>query len=207
MICVKALCGATHTFMTLIVICMQVYCDMETDGGGWTVFQRRQDGSVYFYRSWAEYERGFGYVNGEFWMGLDKIHRLTTASGNRQRNMLRIDLGDHEGNKRYAKYTTFRVLDSSTKYRLNVGGYRSGSPSAGNSMAGTNGMKFTTRDSDNDNSPNENCAVTHRAAWWYNWCYYANLNGIYGSAGTIIWYHWKGWLYSLKFTEMKVRRY
>ena len=183
---------------------------METDGGGWTVFQRRQDGSGYFYRSWAEYERGFGSLKREFWLGLDKIHPLTTASGDSQLNTLRIDLGDHEGNKGYAMYSTFKVLDSSTKYRLKIGGYSSGSVNVGNGMAGCNGMKFTTRDSDND-LYSSNCAEYYRGAWWYNACCYANLNGVYGSssyaaAGTI-WPQWKGWQYSLKFTEMKVRRY
>ena len=61
---------------------------METDGGGWTVFQRRQDGSVDFYRNWTDYENGFGYLNGEFWLGLSKIHRLSKGGS----NILRIDL-------------------------------------------------------------------------------------------------------------------
>jgi len=36
----------------------QVYCGMDTDGDGWTVFQYREDGSVD--RHWTDYQRGFG---------------------------------------------------------------------------------------------------------------------------------------------------
>ena len=79
----------------------EVYCDMTTDGGGWTVFQRRKDGSEDFLRRWDDYKTGFGDLKGEFWMGLDKIHRLT-----RTNQVLRVDMGDFENNKRYAQYAT-----------------------------------------------------------------------------------------------------
>ena len=98
---------------------MQVLCDMITDGGGSTVFQRRLDGSVDFYRDWASYKKGFGDLNGEFWLGNDNLHRLT-ATGN---VTLRVDLEDFEGNITYAEYTTFKVADEADKYRLLIGGY------------------------------------------------------------------------------------
>ena len=184
---------------------------METDGGGWTVFQRRQDGSVDFYRNWTDYEDGFGNLTGEFWLGLGKINRLTKE----QSNTLRVDLGDFDGNTRYAQYTTFSVGNSTTEYTLTVGGY---SGTAGDSLTYTadpnlyhNGMKFTTRDNDNDNN-GYNCALRWHGAWWFNSCFTSHLNGHYHhnpfvtAANGTIWLHWRGWGYSLKFTEMKTRR-
>ena len=169
---------------------------METDGGGWTVFQRRQDGSVDFYRNWTDYEDGFGNLTGEFWLGLGKINRLTKE----QSNTLRVDLGDFDGNTSYAQYTTFSVGDNTTEYTLTVGGY---SGTAGDSLLSHNGRKFTTRDNDNDNHSN-NCAQYAQGAWWFENCYNSHLNGRYYHNG-IIWYSWKR-SYSLKFTEMKTRR-
>ena len=188
---------------------------METDGGGWTVLQRRQDGSVNFYRNWTDYEDGFGNLTGEFWLGLSKIHRLTQEGS----NTLRVDLGDFNSNTSYAQYTIFSVGNSTTEYNLTVGGY---SGTAGDSMNNDpdnatyryhNGMKFSTRDNDNDRHPETNCAQQFTSAWWFNACYLSHLNGpYYDHPNTdavnegVLWYSWKGWNYSLKFTEMKARR-
>ena len=92
---------------------------MNTDGGGWAVFQRRQDASVNFYREWQDYKNGFGDLNGNFWLGLDKIHRLVKS----QRNVLRVDLMDWKNNKAYAKYGSFSVESESDSYKLNVGSF------------------------------------------------------------------------------------
>ena len=177
---------------------------METDGGGWMVFQRRMDGTEDFNRNWADYLKGFGDLNGEFWLGLNKIHRLTQAAN----TTLRVDLADFEGEKRYANYSTFRVLDSSRKYTLIIGGY---SGDAGESMSPHNGMEFTTFDEDNDSYSSYNCAVRYKGAWWYDNCHHSNLNGQYlsgdhtSSADGINWGRWKDFYYSLKTTEMKLR--
>ena len=68
----------------------EVFCDQTTAGGGWTVFQKRYNGAVDFFRAWDDYKRGFGNLNGEFWLGLEKIRRLTACSSNK----LRVDLED-----------------------------------------------------------------------------------------------------------------
>ena len=93
----------------------QVRCDMQTDGGGWTVFQRRHDSSVNFYRGWQDYKNGFGDLNGNFWLGLDKIHRLTKSG----QNVLRVDLTDWTDDTAYAKYGSFSVASESDAYRMN----------------------------------------------------------------------------------------
>ena len=95
-----------------------VFCDQITAGGGWTVFQKRLDGSVDFYRGWADYKRGFGNLNGEFWLGLDKINRLTKT-----KNRLRVDLEDTASKTAYAEYDMFAVTSEWTKYKLSLGTY------------------------------------------------------------------------------------
>jgi len=92
-----------------------VFCDQTTAGGGWIVFQKRMDGSVNFYRSWAYYKYGFGNLSGEFWLGLGKIHRLT----NSKRYKLRVDLEDAA----YAEYDMFAVTSERAMYQLSLGTY------------------------------------------------------------------------------------
>ena len=174
---------------------------METDGGGWTVFQRRMDGSVDFYINWADYVHGFGNTSGEHWLGLSKIHRLANGSVSTQ---LRVDMKDKDGNSEYASYSTFYIGGSTTDYTLHVSGY---SGTAGDALAYHNLMKFSTKDNDNDQY-SSSCAVGSLGAWWHKKCYNSNLNGKYGddSGKGINWSTWKGYYYSLSFTEIKVRR-
>ena len=180
---------------------------MVTDGGGWTVFQRRQDGSVDFYRNWADYEDGFGNPKGEFWLGLSKIHRLTQEGS----SSLRVEIEDFDGNSSYAQYSTFSIGNDSTEYRLSVSGY---SGTAGDSLTYHNGSPFSTRDNINDN---RECPVQWEGAWWFRYyedtrCFASHLNGPYLHCPTekadwcgIIWNSWENG-FTLKHTEMKLRR-
>ncbi|XP_041847113.1 fibrinogen-like protein 1 [Melanotaenia boesemani] len=194
---------------------VKVYCDT-TEGGGWTVIQRRINGAETFNRSWAEYKDGFGDMNAEFWLGNNNLHRIT-AQGNYS---LRIHLEDFDGNHRYAEYKNVNVADEKDHYRLTFGAYVG---TAGDAMSGGNqvgvsewathhAMKFSTYDQDNDNYKG-NCAQEDKGGWWFNKCHSAHLNGRYYpnghySASTddgVVWYSWRGWWYSLKTTVMKLR--
>ena len=179
---------------------------METDGGGWTVFQRRMDGSVDFYLNWADYVHGFGNISGEYWLGLSKLHRLANGSVSTQ---LRVDMRDKNGSSAYASYSTFYIGNSTTDYTLHVSGYNG---TAGDSLTTIHGgvpyhnlMKFTTKDNDNDLTSG-NCAVLYTGAWWYRTCHYSNLNGRYGDDTRGKGVNWMKWTeLSLPFAEMKVR--
>ncbi|PIK60100.1 hypothetical protein BSL78_03005 [Apostichopus japonicus] len=177
---------------------------MDTDGGGWTVFQKRLDGSVGFYNGWSSYKYGFGNINSEYWLGNEKLFYLTAQSNYE----LRVDLSDFEGNERYARYDSFRLGDEATYYELLLGAY---SGNAGDSLGVHLGMSFTTKDADHDLVGGLNCASHHKGAWWYNACYHqgSNLNGLYhGGPYTsfqdgVVWLSFRGVTYSLKTTEMK----
>jgi ficolin len=181
---------------------LQVYCDMETDGGGWLVFQRRKDGSQNFFLGWEDYARGFGDIEGEFWFGNQYLHKLTI-----QRNELRVDLRDFDGVSKFAKYRTFQVDAESKKFKLTVEGF---SGDAGDSLLLHNGMKFSTLDQDND-IDGTSCAELYKGAWWYKKCHVSNLNGLYlrgqhaSFADGVEWHSFRGYNYSLQFTEMKIR--
>ena len=83
------------------------------------MFQKRRDGSVDFYLGWDDYKRGFGKLNGEFWLGLDKIHRMTSDNN----SMLRVDLEDFDGNTAYAEYDMFGIFSEKDNYKLILGDY------------------------------------------------------------------------------------
>ncbi|WAR29063.1 MFAP4-like protein [Mya arenaria] len=97
----------------------KVVCDMDTDGGGWTseknpigfqVFQHRFNGSVDFYRNFSSYEDGFGFCDGEFWLGLSPMHEMMSQTTNE----LRIDIERANGTLAYVVYPEFMIDASPT---------------------------------------------------------------------------------------------
>ncbi|XP_034968702.2 tenascin isoform X5 [Zootoca vivipara] len=179
----------------------EVFCDMSSDGGGWIVFLRRQNGEQEFYQNWRTYEAGFGNPSGEFWLGLDRLHKITSQG----QYELRVDLRDHEETA-YALYDKFFVGDARSRYRLRVEGY---SGTAGDSMTYHNARFFSTYDKDHD-AAITNCALSYKGAFWYKNCHRVNLMGRYGDnnhSQGVNWFHWKGHEHSIQFAEMKLRPY
>ena len=188
------------------------YCDMTQDGGGWTVFQRRVDDRTDFYRGWADYVAGFGDLYCNLWAGLDHLHSMTSAHDVELH--VYMDTFD-DGEEFVARYSQFSVGDAASQYELFAAGYTG---NAGDTFTDTSislaylvGMKFTTKDNDNDLQP-YNCAHIYKGAWWYRNCHNSNLNGQYlwgdhaSVADGINWKPAKGYYYSMKTSIMKIRR-
>ncbi|KAK4322553.1 hypothetical protein Pmani_006696 [Petrolisthes manimaculis] len=187
---------------------LTVYCDQNTDGGGWTVFQRRANLTwrENFMRSMLEYQIGFGYVDCEFWLGLNHLNVITSQS----LHEIRIDLCDYDGNRRWAKYALFYVGPEESHYHIRVDWYTG---NAGDALRMIHNAKpFTAYDyvvHDYD------CAYEMEGGWWYGdkyHCAACNLNGrpVRGSeteslVSGITWHPWRGPHYSLRRTTMMIR--
>ncbi|XP_046443576.1 techylectin-5B-like [Daphnia pulex] len=193
----------------------KVYCDQESEGGGWTVFQVRDDVEPHenFMRNWEDYKLGFGDFDREFWLGNILLWALTNSNDNKKYE-LAVNLEDWSGNKRFARYKGFRIGPESDKYRLYFTKMFLGN--AGDSLFSHNGLAFSTFDVDNDNREGEDfaersCARLYKGGWWYGNCHDSNLNGWYlggphrSFADGINWYTWSGYNYSLRRTMMRFR--
>ena len=161
-------CAGDNTFNLAKIY---IRCDMETDGGGWIIIQRRiANGTVNFTRNWEDYVNGFGDLDGEFWIGLNNIYQLT----NQQEVELQISVWNDVEYAITWNYQTFKISGPENKYRLTVGG---GTGDGHDSLAYHNGRYFSTYDRDNDVSSSTNCAGTYKGGWWYGSCRHSVLNG------------------------------
>ncbi|XP_078485298.1 ficolin-1-like [Ciona intestinalis] len=207
---------------------LEVYCDLENHGGGWTVIQRNVDNRTDFDRNWSDYKTGFGNKLASFWIGLENIRALTKNGDNE----LRIDITTCNNTKIVAEYSYFMVGPESDRYRLNITGYQHqqekicdfGNPGnrwqcgwvginqslcekrVSDAMIRSNGQVFSTKDMTENDCPN-----SRLAGWWYGSCGYTNLNGKYDPCKRGFPYaHWRngspeGLRHGLRFVEMKIR--
>ncbi|XP_022805153.1 angiopoietin-related protein 7-like [Stylophora pistillata] len=208
-----------------------VYCDQTTTGGGWTVFQRRFDGSVDFNRTWDDYKHGFGScLKGEYWLGLDKIRRLTR---NEAENRLRVDLGVTANKSVHGEYEWFGLRDEKAKYQLSLGNLSDnstvndslrhhvgqffhtwdktdcastdrmniGGGDAGNSFDKNNKARFLTSERDEYQCPKT------LGAWWFpeNNCGNSNLNGEFQHGDGLRWTHWSKYQPGISATKVDMK--
>ncbi|XP_076650019.1 protein scabrous [Halictus rubicundus] len=171
---------------------VMVYCR-----NGWVVVARRIDGTLDFDRSWNDYSVGFGSPVSEYWIGNQILHEFTRDNCTR----LRIDMLDIYGERWRAEYESFAITSGETGYRLLVDGYVGNATDA---LSYQNGMPFSAKDRDMDDSA-AHCAANYHGGWWFNRCQHANLNGKYSLGLT--WYRSDidQWM-SIAASEMSVRR-
>ncbi|XP_041862891.1 angiopoietin-related protein 3 [Melanotaenia boesemani] len=182
-----------------------VYCEMDSDGGS-TVIQSRTDGSVDFDQTWKTYEKGFGDLEKDFWLGLKKIHSLAKQGT----YILHIDLEDWKEEKHWAEYS-FLLEGPAKDYTLHVRNFSGDLPDA---MTNLTGIRFSTKDRNNNNQPTSNCSRNKTGGWWFNACGETNLNGKYQwlrAKGRsvrrkgILWKPGTGSSYSFKMTKITLR--
>ncbi|XP_055959283.1 angiopoietin-related protein 6-like, partial [Patella vulgata] len=139
---------------------------------------------------YIHYKDGFGEPEANHWLGLDKIHYITTS---RPHHLFVQVFNNIDWKERWRKYENFKVEDESTNYRMTYSGsfpWTQSEASAdpywtkailstplGDSMIGLNGSAFSTFDRDNDLDAGRNCAQEYQGGWWYNACADCNPNG------------------------------
>ncbi|XP_005107517.2 ficolin-1-like [Aplysia californica] len=147
---------------------VDVVCEFNEEGKSWTVLQNRFDGSVDFYRSFQDYENGFGNMTGEFWMGLQTLRRLVQTGY----FDLEIDMVSNAGEHYNRTYSNF-TIGPGPGYALSVSGY----DDKNRGLSYNSGRDFTAYDN------NTGCARDYHGGFWYSGCTQVNLNGRWGVPG------------------------
>ena len=125
-----------------------VYCDQDTEGGGWTVFLRNAYGLVTFNKTWIEYKNGFGNVEYDFWLGNEFMYNVTTLYNTHISKAvdLYVIVADEDDKSYSAIYKNFAILSENTSYTLQVSDCFNGT--LRDVLYHHNNAKFSTKDKD-----------------------------------------------------------
>ncbi|XP_005337763.2 angiopoietin-related protein 3 [Ictidomys tridecemlineatus] len=180
-----------------------VYCEVKS-GNPWTLIQHRIDGSQNFNETWENYRNGFGRLDGEFWLGLEKIYSIVKTSN----YILQFELEDWKDNKHYIEYS-FHLGNHETNYTLHLVEIAGNVPK---SLPEHRDLTFSTWD--HKAKGHSNCPEMYSGGWWWHHvCGENNLNGKYNKPRAkskpekrrgIYWRSQNGRLYSIKSTKMLI---
>ena len=171
-----------------------VYCIMQgDDGGGWMIFLRRYDGSVSFrHPTWSPYKEGFGSASGEYWLGNEALHQVTSRTPH---DML-VVATSYNSKTMKTRLKNFRISSEKDAYEMDYDSYYPGDSSF--RFLPVHPCKFTTLDRDNDNKTDQNCANRFGCGWWFGQCSNDQMNGHYVKPADnmdprdgILWIDWK----------------
>ena len=155
----------------------RVRCNMDLEGGGWTVFHRRflpftQD----FAKEWSDFKTGFGDVSDQFWLGNDFLHEMTTTATS-QKHYVMVYGKKEDGTEAISKYGSFYIENDENFYRMNFnntllsGIHSLKDNSKIDNRKDNNGMAFSTKDKDNDLIEDKSCVNYYETgAFWLNKC-------------------------------------
>jgi len=150
-----------------------VACNTPVDSDAVAMVVRKQSENAedFFNQNFKAYQDGFA-ANGESWIGLDKLHQLTSERS----YSLKITMTDYDNKAFVAVYNYFRVGPGES-YVLTVESFNNTLSTLGDSMAVHNGQKFSTKDRDQDGS-SSHCANDWSGGFWYDSCHHAHPTGL-----------------------------
>nr|KAG5709726.1 hypothetical protein BaRGS_027751 [Batillaria attramentaria] len=139
-----------------------VYCRMLQTKTPTTVLSRTSTATS-FNRTWQEYKDGFGDASGDYFIGLERLHQLTTSKDYELRFRVRLD----NKTNYYQYYRSFVLNDESENYSFTFN-YTLHFQVLGDCLGNLQGVGFSAFDRDNDGDSSINCAQQNGGGWWFS---------------------------------------